>query len=82
MVFVGLVNISLYGMINDFSNRSKLKRAVSFDTEDFSKRGFTGTKTVLRIFFIFQSCSNGFEKAPKTFLKKSLGPNNYFASGP
>ena len=38
MVFFGLVDITLYRIINDFSNRSKLKRAVSFDTEDFSYR--------------------------------------------
>ena len=40
VVFFGFVEIALnlYGIINDFSNRSKLKRAVSFDTGDFSFR--------------------------------------------
>ena len=70
VVFYGLVDITLYGMINDFSNRSKLKRAVSFDTEDFSYRPNNRKSVVFDGLNFFLGFNLGMNSSQKKIEKK------------
>ena len=52
MMFFGLVDITLYGIINDISNRSELKRVVFFYLGDSSQGGFNYKWLMAEILFL------------------------------